>query len=269
MDEDEVSEKKATHAAGYLGGDDDLLHYDADAASFQLSQLSQVSSTRSTRLRRLQNAEQIPASVGGLSVLFNKHPGALPRRRVLSSMDPDARGTKALNLTKFADDEKYKPFLLMLEHGVPLASVWDRCLEAGISPKPLLNDAQGPAVNQQVRQPDKEEEDSLEYFANKAQDESSWRAHRTDWADMQRSSLCLPDTPLLPRAPGLLQQQRVERTRQAAHTEVAMTRAAEGHRPFIPLVDDINVSTSLDRQVGTAVLFVLTACARRPRGRLS
>ena len=59
-------------------------------------------------------------------------------------MDENARGNKALNILKFSDDHKYKPFLLMLDNGIPLAGVWDRCIAAGLDPSKLLNDCQGP-----------------------------------------------------------------------------------------------------------------------------
>lgn len=164
-------------------------------------------------------------------------------------MDPTVRGTKALNMLKFGDDKEYKPLLLMLEHGVPLASVWDRCIEAGLDPARLLDDAEGPAVHQQVRDPLAEEEEATELFVNRAQVEG-WRAHKTDWHQMQRSSVRTRDTPLLPRQPGLLQQQRLERARQREHTEKVVQRAAEGHEPFVPIHDDINKVTAQDRTIG-------------------
>jgi len=165
-------------------------------------------------------------------------------------MDPDARGKTALNILKFGEDEKYKPFLLMLEHGIPLAAVWDRCAEVGLDPSKLLDDAGGPAVHQKVRDPVREEEEALELFAKRSQEEATWRAHRTDWQLMQRGSVRTADTPLLPRTTGLLQQQRVERAAQAVHAEKREAQAAEGHRIFVPVRDDINRVTSLDRQVG-------------------
>jgi len=164
-------------------------------------------------------------------------------------MDPDARGNKALNVMKFGDDPRYKPFLQMLEHGIPLAAVWDRCLEAGLDPKYLLDDVQGPAVHQPLRDPLAEEEEALELFAHRSEREATWRALRTDWPAMARSSVRTGDAPLLPRSCGLLQQQRLERQKQAGHLEVRAQEAAEGHAAIIENRDGINVVTAQDRQV--------------------
>ena len=104
-------------------------------------------------------------------------------------MNMDARGNKALNILKFRDDPSYKPFLQMLEHGIPLAAVWDRALEAGLDPARLLDDGDGPAVFQPMRDPVQEEAEALELFSNRSQEEATWRALRTDWLQMSRSSV--------------------------------------------------------------------------------
>jgi hypothetical protein len=165
-------------------------------------------------------------------------------------MDPDARGRLALNVRKMAEDASYKPFLLMLEHGVPLAAVWDRCLEAGLHPKHLLDDPEGAAVHQPLRSPLRDDDAADAHFSQQAQSDASWRAHRTDWHAMQRSSMRMADQPLLPLTSGLLQQQRIERARQQQREETASAQAQPGHQAFLPISDNINTVTSLDRQVG-------------------
>ena len=165
-------------------------------------------------------------------------------------MDPDIRGRLASNVLKMADDASYKPFLLMLEHGVPLAAVWDRCLEAGLNPKHLLDDPEGVAVHQPLRSPLRDDDAAEDYFSEKAQSDAIWRANRTNWQAMQKSSLRMPDQPLLPPTAGLITQQRIERAAQEQREETASAEAQPGHKAFVPILDNINAVSSLDRHVG-------------------
>jgi hypothetical protein len=149
---------------------------------------------------------------------------------------------------KFAEDAKYKPFLLMLEHGIPLAAVWDKTLEAGLDPSHLLDDCEGPAIHQVVRDPDREENDALEKFVGRVDSEAEWRSHQTDWTDMKRSSVNMKDTPLIPRYAGIIQRQRVQRAAQATHSQMREQLAAEDHQSLVIAEDDMNLVTSTDRQ---------------------
>mmetsp|Transcript_19475 Transcript_19475/g.40024 ORF Transcript_19475/g.40024 Transcript_19475/m.40024 type:complete len:352 (-) Transcript_19475:90-1145(-) len=228
--------------------DDESISIGSEESPAPSSATGTVVTARSAQ-HRASIIEYRPVPVGGMAVYFNKHEGAQPRSRSLKTMDPDARGTTALNMLKFGEDPMYKPFLLMLEHGVPLASVWDRCIEAGLDPSKLLDDPEGPAIHQYLRSPAEEEEKATKIFVGRAQEEG-WRAHKTDWLQMQRSSVRTGDAPLLPRYPGLLQQQRLERARQQAHVLQQAQKAADGHEPFVPLTDDINKVTADDRTIG-------------------
>lgn len=218
-------------------------------ADSQYDEAEEILTTRSQKQRGLRPSEFQPVQVGGYAAYYNKDKGVQPRTRIPHSLDPDARGTKATHVLKFKDDPKYKPFLLMLEHGIPLAAVWDRCIEAKLDPAHLLDDAEGPAIHQVLADPEEEEAAALALFAERAQADGAWRAHGNDWHAMQRSSVGLKDTPLLPRNVGLLQQQRVERSKQAAHAERGEQRAQEGHKAFLPMHDDINKVTAGERQV--------------------
>jgi hypothetical protein len=139
--------------------------------------------------------------------------------------------------------------LLMLEHGVPLAAVWDKVIASGLDPSKLLNDPEGPAEHQPLRDPNKEQEACEDIFI-KRMEVAPWRAHAVDWSGMQRhASLNLRDEPLFPRGVGLAQQQRLEERRQDDWEEHRRARAAPGHQSFVPLKQGINKVTADERKV--------------------
>ena len=176
-------------------------------------------------------SERDPQNRGGLSPWFDKydalHNPAAHRRPDLPGMNFTARATKALKVTSFSEDKEYRRFLIMLEHGIPLAAVWDKCIAAGLDPKMLLNDPDGPAKNQKLRDPKKEAEDEAELFLTRMQNEP-WKAHAADWNQMQRSSLNLRDAALLPRTVGLAAEQRLQRRKQNDIDETRRGQAAPG-----------------------------------------
>lgn len=137
----------------------------------------------------------------------------------------------------------------MLEHGIPLAAVWDKTIEAGLDPSHLLDDCEGPAIHQKVRNPQNEENEALELFVSRVDAQASWRAHQTDWKEMQRSSIGTEDKPLLPSLAGMMQRQRVQRGLQAAHTLRSEQLAGDDHALFVAPDDDMNAVSAIDRQV--------------------